>query len=203
MPQKPAIKGSVFANFAEELLALASQGSIAREDLARRLEPGELDLVEGRTLPHQWIDLRLHARVLELIGEIGGRDHLRRVSEKTADRMLEAGLYQQLRYVDRARFREESDPMARFRAFGVDLRLICTLGGAVFNFSRWEANADPAHPDRYVIEVSEAGPFSDVEMSSMEAFINRFTGRMGLRDAWRWQREGSDRIAFRMTCPIP
>jgi len=203
MSQVPSIKGSVFANFAADLLELVAKGRIGHEELVRRLDPGEIELLERKILPHEWIDLSLHARVLELIRDAAGRDHLRRLSEQTADRLMEAGVYQQLRYVDRARFREEADPTARFRAFGADLRLISTLGSAVFNFSRWEATVDPQQPDRYVIEVSEAGPFSDLELASMESFINRFTERMGVRDAWRWQREGASRVAYRMTCALP
>jgi hypothetical protein len=50
-----------------------------------------------------------------------------------------------------------------------------------------------------MIEITEAGAFRDIHLSSIEAFINRISTRFASRDLWRWERKGSDRVLFRMT----
>jgi hypothetical protein len=198
----PSVRGRTFANIVEAVLKLVSKGRLTREEMGRRLAPGDLEIMEGRIDGSAWYDVQIHVRLLELLRDVGGPEHLRRTAEWNAQRLFDGGLYQQLAYLGRASVAKETDPQARFLAFGTDLRLLTSLSGAMFNFGRWEVKVDPAHDGRYLIEISEARPLRDVHLEGIEGFINWMASRVGEADLFRWERSGPDTALFRMTRPV-
>src|SRR5208337_599354 len=71
-----SIKGSVFALIVEDLLRLVSARKVARDELADRLEPSDVEFLDRPVWPTEWCDIRAYARFMELLVEIeGGGSH--------------------------------------------------------------------------------------------------------------------------------
>lgn len=200
MTATPSIKGSAFSNIAESVLNLGSAGRICRDELAKSLLPGKLDVIEGRIDPTGWHDILFHVRLHEVLEAVAGARAVQEAGENSAERLLEGGLYQQLSYLSRTRFSQVRDPARRLDAFASDLRLIVSLSGAIFNFSSWRVKPDPDWSDRCLIEVTDAGPFREIHLTSIAAFISRVSpARRASGNLRRWERGESSRLLFRMT----
>jgi hypothetical protein len=201
MEKAPSIKGRVFGPALEDVEKLLSDGALARSELGRWLQPGDLALLGQPVAPTEWCDVRVYGRVLALLRDVAGdgSDHyLRGRGAATAERLLEAGLYQQLEYLKRIGAERIANPQERYRAFGRDLRLLTSLSASILNFAHWESKAAPDAADRYVIEVSEARDFPDELGWTSEGFVNRMARQHADPDLWRWERVRPDLILFRM-----
>ena len=198
----PSIKGSVFLGHLETLMKLIASGDISRSELARRLQPEDLGLLEAQIHTSGWYDIRSYARVMELMRDVignGSNDYLIQRGAASAERLIQMGIYQQLEYLKRMRLGELDDPRERFLSFGRDLRLLVTITGSLLNFGRPEVKEDPAHADRYVIQVSEASAYPDALGWATQGFNNRMAEEHGEPDLWRYQRLGPDLVCQRMT----
>jgi len=174
-------------------------------ELGQWLHSGDLELLEKKMLPSDWYDIRIYTRMNELLRDVegeGSSEYLREAGKRTARRLLEGGLYAQLKYLHRTEVERERDTQARFDAFGRDLRLLTTLSGSILNFSRWEARPDPDRERRYRIEVNEARDFPEVLAWRSDGFINEMATQHGDPDLWRWERAARDLIVFRMVRSI-
>lgn len=201
MPDVPSIKGGVFSLAVEDLAKLVSAGEVSQEELERRLEPQDLEYLDQEIMNVKWYPIRSYARILALLRDTeggGSNEYLRKRGARSAESLLQAGLYEQLAYLKRTQLERENDPRARFLAFGRDLRLLTTLSGTILNFARWSSKPDPDWEDRYVIEVSEAFDFPDVLCWTSDGFINQMATRHGEPYLWRWERDRPDLIVFRM-----
>jgi len=201
MAAVPSVKGSLIAASVEDVKKLVQAGTLSQAELERRLEPGDLEVLSQGVSLMGWYDIRIYARMLELLKDIeggGSNDYLRRRGTQTAERLLHAGLYQQLEYLNRTQLANTADSLDRFLAFGRDLRLLTTLSGSIYNFTRWESQIDPEIRNRYKIRVSDAKAFPDNMGWAAEGFINRMAKQHGQPDLWRWQRAAPDLIVFCM-----
>src|SRR5262245_725080 len=124
MAAVPSVKGSLIAASIEDINKLVQAGTLSKAELERRLEPGDLEVLSHGVQMGGWYDIRIHARMLELLKDVegeGSNEYLRRRGEQSAERLLNAGLYQQLEYLNRTQMAHNADPQARFLAFGRDL----------------------------------------------------------------------------------
>jgi len=200
--QVPSIKGSIFSHCVQKLQKLVSSGAISREELERRLEPGDIAILDGPIHPTTWYDIRVYERMMLLNRDVDGKgsnECLVRWGAKSANYLLETGVYQQVDYARRTQLSKESDPQARFAAFGRDLRLMASSSSSFLNFVRTEVKIDPEHDDRYMIEYSDAASYPDVLCWTNLGFINRLAAEHGEPDLWRWERPSPDRVLYRMT----
>jgi len=205
MAPVPSIKGSVFAGLVEHVRKLVTGGKLSADELSRWLEPPDVDLLEQEIGLSEWYDIAIYVRMSELLRDVEGRgsnEYLREMGRLTARRLLEAGLYQQLEYLQRTALAKATEARARFEAFGRDLRLLTTLSGSILNFSRWASKPDPKEARRYVIEVSEAREFPEVLCWRSDGLINEMARQHGEPDLWRWERPRADLILFRMVRPV-
>jgi len=201
VPAIPSVKGSLVAASVEDVNKLAQSKAISQAELARRLEPGDLAILAEGVQTGAWYDIRIYARLLALLKDVegeGSNDYLRRRGAQSAERLLNAGLYQQLEYLNRTKLAKAASPQERFLAFGRDLRLLCSLSGSLYNFMRWEPQIDPEVASRYQVCVSDAAAYPDDMGWAAEGFINRMARQHGDADLWRWRRTAPDRIVFRM-----
>jgi hypothetical protein len=201
MPLVPSIKGSVFAAVVENVHKLVTGGEISRTELARWLQPQDIDFLDQQIAVSEWYDIRVYARMSELLRDVvgkGSNEYLRQLGRQTAQRLLEAGLYQQLEYLSATQLEKATDSRARFEAFGRDLRLLTTLSASILNFSKWESKPDPGRDDRYVIRVSEARDVPEVLCWRSDGFVNEMATQHGEPDLWRWERMAPDLVVFRM-----
>jgi hypothetical protein len=198
----PSIKGSVFGSVVEDARKLFARGELGRADAPRWLEPDDLRLLDSEIFVSHWYDIRAYARLSLLLRDVeggGSNEFLRQKGRDTARRLLEAGLYAQLEYLQRADVSKTSDPAARFDAFGRDLRLLTTLSGSILNFSRWVPMPDPERAGRYLIEVSDAGEMPEVLCWRSDGFVNEMASQHGDQELWGWERPRPDLVLFRMT----
>ena len=202
MAAVPSIKGAAFSFVVEKTLKLVSTGAISRAELARRLTPAGLAVIDRPIVVIQWYDICLYTRIMELLRDTAGEgrnEYLVRHGEEAAERLLQKGLYQQMEYLKRMDFGKESDPSTRYLAFGRDLRLLISLGPSLFNFGHQEVKNDPQHEDRYMLEISEASAFPEVFCWSTQGFNNRMAAVHDTPDLWRWERPRIDLVRYRMT----
>ena len=201
MSDVPSIKGGVFALAVEDLSKLVSDDKISQEELERRLDPQDIEYLDQLVSATRWYPICSYARILALLRDVeggGSNDYLRGRGARSAETLLQAGLYQQLGYLKRTQLEQENDPRGRFLAFGRDLRLLTTLSASILNFAHWESKPDPERDDRYVIEVTDAQDFPDVLCWTSDGFINQMATRHGEPYLWRWDRDRHDLIVFRM-----
>lgn len=197
----PSIKGSVFGAVVEDVSKLVDRGVLSREELARHLEPDEVALLDQPISVSGWYDIRAYDRMNALLLAVEGEgdpEYYRAQGRGTARRLLEAGLYGQLEYLNRAEVARQTDPNDRFKAFGRDLRLLTSLSGSILNFTRWTARPDPQRAHRYVIEVAEAAEMPESLCWRSDGFINGMAAMHGQDDLWGWKRARPDLVVFHM-----
>lgn len=201
MEKRPSIKGTVIASLVEDVLKLIDAGEVSRRELEARVAPEDLAALDEPTIPSKWYDIELYRRLSELLRDVagGGRnEYLRQQAFDRGQKLMEAGLYQQMEYAGRSQLAHETDPEARFKAYGRDLRLFVTLSASLLNFSSWSVTPDPDHADRYRIEVRDAAAFPDVLGWGCEGLIDSMATAQGLPGLWRWERAAPDLVVFRM-----
>jgi hypothetical protein len=202
MATLPSIKGSVLSGHVEELLKQVAAGAVPRAELARRLQPEDLALLERPIQPVAWYDIRSYARILELLRDTlgdGRNQYLIDRGAQTAERLIQMGVYQQMEYLKRMRLGELESARERFLAFGRDLRLLASITGSLLNFGVQTLKEDPEHADRYVLEISDCPQYPDALGWGTQGFNNRMAAEHGHPDLWRYERLAPDRVWQRMT----
>jgi len=198
----PSVKGSVFIAIVEDVQKLLAAKQVKLEELTRWLEPKDIALLDTLIHAHEWYDVRIYARLAELLRDVegGGRnEYLQKRGERTAKRLLDAGLYSQLAYLRTATFGRRSAPKERYEALGRDLARTTTLSAAILNFGQWQAKPDPKNPKRWIMEVTGARDYPDSLAWASCGFSNQLSRVQNQPDLWAWERPEPDRIVFRMT----
>jgi hypothetical protein len=201
MPRVPSIKGAVFGAVAEQVLKLLERGDVSRATARRWLTEADFALLDAPVSIASWYDIGSFNRFSELLRDVEGdgrNEYLERMGRQSAKRLLDAGLYSQLEYLQRTRVAEESTSEGRHEAFGRDLRRLTTMSNNIYSFSTWTAMPDPENAFRYVIEVTDAGAMSDVICWRATGFMNEMAARHGDPNLWTWERVASDVVRFRM-----
>jgi len=197
----PAIKGSVSGVVVERVAKLVERGELSREALARRLDPGDLELLDQPVSVSGWYDIRAYVRLNGVLLDVEGGGHpeyYREQGRHTAQRLIDAGLYAQMEYLNRAPVMRHTDPAERFRAFGRDLRLLASLSGSILDFTCWTALVDPEREHRYLLEVSQAAEMPESLCWRSDGFVNGMAAAHGQGDLWSWTRPRRDLVLFRM-----
>ena len=202
MPIEPSIKGSVFVRAVEDILKLVSAGTLSRGELSRRLAATDLALLDQPVVQSSWYSVATYRRFLEFLKETEGNgknEYLRERGARSAEILRQAGLYQQMEYLNRTQASQQTDDRSRFLAFGRDLRLITTIHGSILNFGRQLVKEDPERPGRYIMEYVDVAPYPEALCWTTDGFVNRMAKQHGAPDLWRWDRPAPDLIIYRMT----
>jgi hypothetical protein len=198
----PSIKGSAFSFVVERTLKLVSAGEISRKELARRLPPDSLSIIDQPIHAIEWYDIRIYAQLMELLRDVAGggeNEYLIRHGEYAAERLLQKGLYQQMEYLKRLQLGKATDAKGRYEAFGRDLRLLVTITPSILNFGNQQVKSDPEYADRYILETSDATAYPEVLCWTTQGFNNRMAAAHDSPDLWCWERPRLDLVRFRMT----
>jgi hypothetical protein len=198
----PSIKGTAFQAVAMDLANLIRSRRIARETVEARLEAEDLRVLDDKILPGLWYPLACYRRMTELLWEIEGkRDpaYLLARGARAAERLFEAGLYQQMRRGEEigAQKRERGEAWSEF-----DGKLMTSIAGAIFNVSRWRYYRDPEDPNLNRIEISEATELPEVSRLAAQGFIEYTASRLTGADVRvTSERPAPDRIVFTLRNP--
>lgn len=202
MTTEPSLKGSVLTDLVDDLNKLVADGELPRERLERRLTPADLAVLEAPIVVSHFYPVEFYARTAELLRDTvgGGRnEYLRERGFKRGQKLIDAGLYQQMEYASRAKVIGQDTPEKRFEAYGRDLKLFVTLSRSILNFTRWTPEVDPSNAGRHRILVDEAGAYPDALAWATEGLIDSMAASHGLSDMWSHKRTHRDQIVFRMT----
>lgn len=190
---EPAIKGTVMVNLVADVLALREGGRVSHEELAARLERADLEILDAKVLPSSWYPIQSYRRLTELLleKEGGDEDYLRQRGARSAQRLLEAGLYEQMR-----RLRPGT-------AVGIEdiersVKMLVVMSQTILNFGRGEVLRDPQHEKRVIIEIHDAADYPEVLRFTSEGFYDACVRAAGRRYRWRSTRPSPDRIVMRM-----
>jgi hypothetical protein len=202
MSSVASIKGSVFVRAVEDIAKLVSAGTLSRGELQRRLRATDLALLNQPVAPSSWYDVQAYGRLLEFLRDVEGEgknEYLRERGARSAELLRQAGLYQQMEYLNRTQLAQQKDARARYLAFGRDLRLLTTMHGSILNFGRQLVKDDPQHADRYVMEYQDVASYPEALCWTTDGFVNRMAKQHGMPDLWKWERPAQDLIVYRMT----
>lgn len=203
----PAVKGSIVSGAIEELNRLQQQDRLSADLIETRLETGDLVLLEEKPNPAKWYPMAFYARLLDLLGDVHAGDreeYFRERGRANAQRLMDAGLYQQLGFVDRW---SEEIRAGSFRSdeavprYVSKLKLVVTLAGSIYSVGEWIAQQDPDSSLRALVVVNDASDYSDPMRFAAEGFLNQSSGRS--IDLFKSERPHLSRILFRMTIDIP
>jgi len=191
----PSIKGSALSSVVEDVRALRDSGRISADRLEASLEAHDLALLETKIQPALWYPIQSYTRLTRLLLEVAGRGDPQYVVDRgarAAQRLWESGLYVQLEHG------EEKAAKAR-RAGGAlterDAKMITTLSGAIFNFTRWAYRAGPPEA---MIEVSEASEWPEVSVWAARGFLEYVVSRLRrVETRVEAERVARDRVEFR------
>jgi hypothetical protein len=205
MPTTPSIKGASISSLVEDVAKLRDCGRIPAELLEERLTHADRELLEQPVNFASWYDIHSYRRIAELLCEVEERreDLMRERGAAAARRLAAAGVYQQMDTVQRTNDDRHLDEAARFQAYGLRLKLIATLSGAILNFGDFRVVIDPELPDRYCIEVHDADEMPEVLAYTSEGFINAMAALGAREDAanrttWKLERDGAI-LRYRMS----
>ena len=205
MASVPSIKGTAFTKVVEDVAKLMATQALSRSEAERWLQPDDFAVLEREVQAARWYDIRVYERMSRLLLDVEGHGdtgYLRERGRQTAKRLLQAGVYAQLEYLQRTEASRERDPAQRFEALGRDLRLLNTLSASILNFSKWNHVKEERHARRYRIEVSEAAPMPEVLCWTCDGFVNGMAEHGSGNWVWRWERPKRDLVLFRMTTDI-
>jgi hypothetical protein len=193
----PSIKGSIVAPMVEEILVLREADRVSEDELEARLASDSLALLETKVNPSEWVPFRIYeqfAQLLEAVEGAGDPDYMRGRGERAGERLADAGIYQQLRFVEKIR-----DDIRCMEVYLSDMRLILSIQAALVNVGRWAAEIDPDHPNRVMIVARESESVPGCLMDAMEGFfigVSRRAHKSGI--PWRAERPTRGEIRFRM-----
>ena len=193
----PSIKGSAFETVVIDLTRLIQVGKIAREAVEARLESEDLQLLDDKVLPGLWYPLASYRRMSELLWEVeGNRDpaYLMARGARSAERLFEAGLYQQMQRGEElgAAKRERGEACSEF-----DGNLMTSLASTIFNVSRWRYRRHPEDVNVNRIEVTGARDLPEVSRWAAQGFIEYMASRMtGVTVLVTSERPAPDRIVY-------
>jgi hypothetical protein len=191
--REPAIKGTVMVNLVADVIALRDDGRISADELAVRLERQDLEILEAKLMPSTWYPIASYRRLTELLLEKEGGDeeYLRLRGARSAQRLLEAGLYEQMRKLRPG----GSTTLADVER---SVRNLVVMSQTILNFGQGRVFPDPDHGRRVIIEICEAADYPEVLRFTSEGFYNACAQAAGRRYRWRSSRPEPDRIVMRM-----
>jgi hypothetical protein len=175
MTTTPSIKGSAISSVIEDVCRLRDTDQITPERLESSLEPADLALLDAKVQAALWYPIDSYRRLTELLRDVEGRNNPRYVADRgscAAERLWKAGLYVQLQHG------EEKAEAARQRGGFLserDARLITTLSGAIFNFTKWRYCTEGGQA---LIEVTEAEALPDVSVEAASGFLEYVVSRL-------------------------
>lgn len=146
----PVLKGFVIQSLWDDLNALLSDGRLRRETAEERLEPEDLDLLDGKVEPSLWYPNATYVRLADLLAEVVGRSGdefwVERGRRAVQRLLVEGGAVQKM--VEGA------------KGFGEGAgRALMRLPNVVMSYGQW--SFDRTGDDGWVVDVRDAAALPD------------------------------------------
>jgi len=206
-----SVKGSIVGGVVEDLLVHRRSGRLCEDALEASLEAADVKLLDDKPTASAWVPMASYTRLLELLYAVEGHGqdrerYFEQRGARNAQRLFEAGLYQQLSFVDRWA-RDATDGRSGERAiaaFGRNLKLVLTLSSSIYEGGVWSVTADPDHASRFRVVVEDAADYSRPMRWAAQGFLNECARpRDGhRRDLFLGDLAAPDRFLFRMSMDI-
>jgi hypothetical protein len=192
----PSVKGSVVVGVVSSLRALKRRGGVSEDALSARLSADALRLLGGKIEVGRWYPMPAFAELVDLEWELGGRDPAgaREAGARSADRMFELGLYQQLDYAGRVARPKTLEELVR------QAKLITTVTSALYSFLETHVRI-ASTGEALEIVYSNAAAFHESLRFSTEGYMNRVNERQGSSRTWTSARTRPDEVVFSMPLP--
>ncbi len=202
---EPSIKGSTLQGVIDDLHQAIAQGHISIEDAEARLEPAEFPLLEPamKANPVSWYPIESYRRVVELLLDVVGHGdtaYLIARGARSAVRLRDMGVYQQVEYVGRINEARRNTPN-RLVELQRQLRLIVTLARSIYNFGAWEVEVAG---DLLRVVVTDARALPNIAIPTIVGFMNQM-GEFSDSPTpvhWEGERVSPNRVAFTMSSPL-
>lgn len=165
---EPSIKGMTLLAVVEDVKRLREEGRVSEAELESRLEAQELGWLDAKIQTALWYPIAGYQRLSEVLLHVEGRgnpSYLIKRGAAAARRLIDSGVYAQLRHADERR--EEQ------RAGGREIdehdgRLMTTLASSIFNFGNWRFRMDGEHA---TIEGLDVEPMPEVSVLAAQGLI--------------------------------
>jgi len=205
----PSIKGTIFQGVIDDLTRLKQEGRVTDAQIEAALSSEELAYLEHEVNAVSWYPLDSYTRFSVLLCQIegDGKDsyYVER-GHRSARRLIDAGLYQQLAFLNRwsgstGRGESQESMVANYSR---SLKLVVSMSASIYNSGEWCVEADSEYPDRVCIAIRNAHHYSDPMRFAAEGFLNEcaLTARPDLADLFRSERVAEDLIHIKMTRDI-
>jgi len=173
----PSIKGSAFTGVVEDLQKLVAHGELTRDEIERRLDPSDLELLDSPVAPGFWYPMACYDRILDLLVEVEAGDdpraYLMARGERAMKRLMDLGLYNQFASLEKGWTRLSG-------------RVMSTMGQVVYNFMSFEIVSglpdgapEGVESERFTILVRDGGRLS----ANAQATIEGATAALAARAA--------------------
>lgn len=195
MPE-PSIKGSIIEKLVADLAQAVADGVIPRESLELRLQPEDIALFDEKINPAKWYSLASFQRLSQLLSSQQDGDRVQFLQARgvaAADRLMDAGIYQQLA----AEGGSVGSGVQTRQDLLRNLRLRFSLMGGLISVGVTHIEVDEDPPARAVVEIREASEIPDELGHNMVGFVSRVAERTGDGGrAWTFRRTTPDVMRF-------
>ena len=194
--REPSIKGIAITQLIEDVRGFRDRSLEGRHDVEACVNAAGLALLDEKIEPATWYPIEAYQSLTRFLWEREGHgsvEYLRRRGAASAERVLDAGIYQQIEFLRERYGTSDRANLAR------DLKLVVTLQGAFFNFTTWQAASDPDHADRLQIEIRDAEHFPEEICHATAGFVTQIAAQVrasGLQ--WYPERPRPDLVILRM-----
>jgi hypothetical protein len=207
---KPSIKGSIFKGAVEDLARLRDQGRVSDMEIKGRLPAEDLALIEGEINISGWYPIDCYNRLITLLYGVegGGQDaYFVERGRKSARRLIEAGLYQQLAFLPRWEDtvnRSTRDESRLIADYANKLKIVVSMSSMAYSVGKWVVEPDPENPGRVLIAIREAEAYTEPMRLAIEGFLNECAqaARPDHDNLFISERPTPDLLLFRITRDI-
>jgi len=208
MPEA-AVKGAIFKGVADDLARLRAEGRTSEAQMEAHLDGQDIELLETEISASLWYPMASYGRIMTFLGKLEGEGKDAYFVERgrsSARRLMDAGLYQQLAFLERWHEEAKDDATDDFfvQSYMSKLKLVNSLSSSIYNVGVWGVERDPDHPMRVLTIVTEATAYTEPMRLAAEGFLNECAraARSELSHLYTSERVATDRFIFRMTRDI-
>ena len=188
---EPSVKAGVVRTVLADLQALVAQGDVSRAELESALGAEALSIVLDDVPDSAWVSIRSYEQIYLLLARHeasgGSPEYFRRRGADNAHRLIGLGVYQQIKFVQRASGKPRVDGML------ASLRLTATLWNSVYSFGEFEVLSG-ATPNEMQIVVKDAAPLPDFVWNGVAGFVERLMQEAGPRLSLSWRAHASGAV---------